>query len=674
MPPSTALPRYSDEHHPRQLDEVAPARPPPVRRHEDEHDRDQDQPGEQAVELLDRLVLRADADEVVGVAVRPVGAAEPRVGEPDDRAAHDDDREQDEVHQREATERARRQLGNAHRRQCTRRASAIRNRTVGTPSAMRRRTLVRRSSRSLGRAWSPAGVLLWIAGDDSESDSVTSPRNADPRRPRRPIDDGDHDAPPSRRPRRPRRPAGQRAAGDVRVRRRHPLRRRAARQARTRTRAAVLAPIAPRAAARRPRGRATSRPRSPNAATRHRRSSRSVRRASALTALASAVVSTSRAWPTTTAWTSAPSGSRTRWPRATSVRLPVDRHRPQRGRGVRAVPHDDQGPAHRGHRRDAGARRQPHRGVDRNRHAGGPRVGQGRPAARRRGGRGACRRATPSSCSCTGASRRRRVRAPIQQQLARALVDAGADIVVGGHAHRLAGRRAAGRRVRRLRPRQLRVLHAGRSRRGERRAHRHRDRARHRHVRVRARRDQRRRAAAARRRGAAAAVARVERAARLHRASRPEVDYRPCTTTSSGCSARTPRNSASRGAATRRSTRVEVDVGDGPALSALVWGDGDARARAAARRRAERAHLGHRRARARPSARRARPPRPRALVAPRRPRRTGRPRTPVAVEARGARARARRARRRRHVARRARRRSRSPTARPTSSASSCSST
>ena len=60
------------------------------------------------------------------------------------------------------------------------------------------------------------------------------------------------------------RPAGQRAAGHVRVRRRHPLRGRAARQARTADRATVLAPIA--AVLRAPTSRwATSRPRSPKA-------------------------------------------------------------------------------------------------------------------------------------------------------------------------------------------------------------------------------------------------------------------------------------------------------------------------------------------------------------------------------------------------------------------------
>jgi len=45
-----------------------------------------------------------------------------------------------------------------------------------------------------------------------------------------------------------------------------------------------------------------------------------------------------------------------------------------------------------------------------------------------------------------------------QRTLVRQLVDAGADIIVGSHAHVLLRRRLPGRRVRRLRPRQLRLL------------------------------------------------------------------------------------------------------------------------------------------------------------------------------------------------------------------------
>ena len=55
------------------------------------------------------------ATKLSRVAVRPVVTAESRIGEAHRRAAHDDDRQQHEVAQRESPERARRQLGNAHR-------------------------------------------------------------------------------------------------------------------------------------------------------------------------------------------------------------------------------------------------------------------------------------------------------------------------------------------------------------------------------------------------------------------------------------------------------------------------------------------------------------------------------------------------------------------------------
>ena len=77
--------------------------------------------------------------------------------------------------------------------------------------------------------------------------------------------------------------------------------------------------------------------------------------------------------------------------------------------------------------------------------------------------------------------------------------------------------------------------------------------------------------------------------------------WRRSSTTSSACS----HDNASRGRARRSTGRPtssgsRCEVEPGPAsLSALRWGTGAARARAAARRRAERAHLGHRRARAR---------------------------------------------------------------------------
>ena len=126
-----------------------------------------------------------------------------------------------------------------------------------------------------------------------------------------------------------------------------------------------------------------------------------------------------------------------------------------------------------------------------------------------------------------------------------------------------ARRRPARQRVRRLRPRQLRVLHAGWPRRGHRRAEGHRDRPRHRLVRIQPGRDPatacpaRSTATRPRRRrtrGTGCAVA---------PASHPEVDYRSWPTTSSDCSTRTPRSSASPGAAHRTSRRVAVDVGEG---------------------------------------------------------------------------------------------------------------
>ena len=73
---------------------------------------------EDAIDLLDRGVVRGDAHELGRAAVGPVAASEAGVGEPHDRAAHDDRDEEHEVHGREPAERARRHAGHAHRRQC----------------------------------------------------------------------------------------------------------------------------------------------------------------------------------------------------------------------------------------------------------------------------------------------------------------------------------------------------------------------------------------------------------------------------------------------------------------------------------------------------------------------------------------------------------------------------
>ena len=102
-------------------------------------------------------------------------------------------------------------------------------------------------------------------------------------------------------------------------------------------------------------------------------------------------------------------------------------------------------------------------------------------ASWRRSSSGA-RSPTRSSCSCTGASSARPARPTASSELAQALIDAGADIVVGGHAHRVQGAGLLGTGVRRLRARQLRLLQRERGVRPQRRAPGDRDRARHRRV------------------------------------------------------------------------------------------------------------------------------------------------------------------------------------------------
>ena len=145
-------------------------------------------------------------------------------------------------------------------------------------------------------------------------------------------------------------------------------------------------------------------------------------------------------------------------------------------------------------------------------------------------------------------------------------------------------------------------------------------------------------------------------------------------TTSSGCSTRTPRSSACPTTGRRPCGASRWRSSHGRRLSALVWGDADARARAPARRRPERPHLGHGGDGARPAAGGHRPARPRPLRRrPRRHRSTSRPTprtSPSAIRALAP----ERPGRRRHVARRhdhdrARRRTR-----PSWCAASCSST
>ena len=91
------------------------------------------------------------------------------------------------------------------------------------------------------------------------------------------------------------------------------------------------------------------------------------------------------------------------------------------------------------HRRHAGARRRAHLGLDGRAGQARARVREGRSAARCRpcGRRG--RPPTRSSSSSTGASSSQQCPSPDQRTLAKQLVAAGADVVVGGHAHRVQG-------------------------------------------------------------------------------------------------------------------------------------------------------------------------------------------------------------------------------------------
>ena len=134
------------------------------------------------------------------------------------------------------------------------------------------------------------------------------------------------------------------------------------------------------------------------------------------------------------------------------------RDRPRRGRGVPAVPHDDQGAAHRHPQRDRLARARARELV----------VGDRHPARRSRSRSTApassprCRRCAPRStrswCSCTGAPRRRGARRASSRTSPTALLGAGADIVVGSHAHRVFGAGKVGPALVAYGTGQLRVL------------------------------------------------------------------------------------------------------------------------------------------------------------------------------------------------------------------------
>ena len=261
-----------------------------------------------------------------------------------------------------------------------------------------------------GRGAVAAGAVLWVGNDSDDggveaSDSGAAPDGvvADPTTTTLP--------PPTTTTTIGRR--GQRATRHVRVRGRHPLRRRAARQAGRRIRRACSRRSRPCSA--RPTSRSrTSRPPSPKAARRSRRSSRSGRRRRR-SPRCGRRHRRRDAWRTTTAWTTDPVGLAGLARRGRGSGFPIIGIGHNATRGVRAVPHDDQGSAHRRDRRDPGARRQPD-------HRRGPRPTRRAASRRRRTSprlvaavQAARATATPSSCSCTGASRSRRARAPTQQ-------------------------------------------------------------------------------------------------------------------------------------------------------------------------------------------------------------------------------------------------------------------
>ena len=121
-----------------------------------------------------------------------------------------------------------------------------------------------------------------------------------------------------------------------------------------------------------------------------------------------------------------------------------DRRGVERRPGVRALPDDRERPADRGDRCDAGPGRPPDRGLDRQ----ARRSSGSRPRRMRRGSSARCARraarATRSSSSSTGAELAS-CPTTVQRSLARKLTAAGADVVVGSHAHVLLGAGRLGR-------------------------------------------------------------------------------------------------------------------------------------------------------------------------------------------------------------------------------------
>ena len=103
------------------------------------------------------------------------------------------------------------------------------------------------------------------------------------------------------------------------------------------------------------------------------------------------------------------------------------------------IPTHDSRPADRRHRGDAGSRRSSDLCMDRGPAQARSRLGEGRTPAAASGSRGAGRPRTRSSCSSTGESSSRSARRPTSARSRAHLVGAGADVIVGGHAHRLLG-------------------------------------------------------------------------------------------------------------------------------------------------------------------------------------------------------------------------------------------
>ena len=323
-------------------------------------------------------MLRADGDEVVGVAVRPVVAAESGIGQAHRGTSHDDDRQQHEIGQGEATERARRQFGNAHRRQCTDGPRGGTQRVLGYPFPECAAGSSFRSSRC---CWLPVSPRPACCCGWNGLPTTTSLRPDPGRQRRHRSNRRTTTMPPSTTTTTiGRRGSGQPVtfafAGDIHF------------EGVTRATSSrpipsgVLAPIAPVLGGRRPDGRE---PRNRD----HRRRHAGEQGVHVPRAAVGADRARGRRNRRREHGEQPRHGLRARRARGLAdgegeQRLPDRRDRPQRDRGVHAVPDGHQGAADRGHRRDAGARRQPDHRVDGDRRARRARVGEGRAPPRRR--------------------------------------------------------------------------------------------------------------------------------------------------------------------------------------------------------------------------------------------------------------------------------------------------